>query len=186
MSKGASPENSWVPPSATPVRSPMLVRTFDARDIAPACRLTNHFIQHTAIHFGARPQTDQEFAAMWEEGREKYPWLAAEVEGVGGFSGYAKAGVWRARDAYAPTAEVTVYVDPACHRRGVGRALYAELFRLLRASGFHTAVGGVTLPNEGSVGLHESMGFRHVGTFREVGRKFDQWHDVDWWQLMLT
>lgn len=166
-----------------------MVRTFEERDVAAACALTNHFIRHTAVHFGTSPQSDEAFAAMWRSGREKYPWLTAEGAGEGGspaFAGYAKAGVWRSRDAYAPTAEVTVYVDPAFHRRGVGRALYAELFRRLRAAGFHTVVGGITLPNEGSVRLHESMGFRHVGTFREVGRKFDRWHDTDWWQLILT
>ncbi len=161
----------------------MLVRTFEARDVAPACRLTNHFIERTAVHFGATPQTDEEFEGMWRAGTEKYPWLAAEVGGV--FAGYAKAGLWRARDAYALTAEVTVYVDFAFHRRGVGRALYAELLPRLKAAGYHTAVGGVTLPNEPSIRLHEAMGFTHVGTFREVGWKFDQWHDTGWWQRML-
>ena len=127
--------------------------------------------------------TEAEFAAPWLEGREKHPWLAAELDGE--FAGYAKAGVWRARDAYAKTAEVTVYVDERFHRRGVGRSLYAELFARLESLGFHTAVAGITLPNEGSVRLHEAMGFAYVGTFREVGRKFDAWHDTGWWQLML-
>jgi phosphinothricin acetyltransferase len=161
----------------------MLVRTFEERDVGPACRLTNHFIEHTAVHFGTKPGSEREFAELWKAGREKFPWLAAEQEGE--FAGYAKAGTWRPRDAYALTAEVTVYIDPRYHRRGIGRALYSELLARLRAAGFHTAVGGVTLPNAGSVGLHESMGFRRVGVFREVGRKFDQWHDTEWWQLIL-
>jgi phosphinothricin acetyltransferase len=162
----------------------MLVRTFEARDVGPACRLTNHFIEKTAVHFGSTPASDEEFAAVWRAGCEKYPWLCAEIEGR--FAGYAKAGVWRTREAYAPTAEVTVYIEPEFHRRGVGRALYAELLDRLRAAGFHSAVGGITLPNEGSVRLHQAMGFRHVGTFCEVGWKFEQWHDTDWWQVMLT
>jgi L-amino acid N-acyltransferase YncA len=161
----------------------MIIRTFEARDVGAACRLTNHFIEHTAVHFGARPQTEAEFAELWRPASERHPWLAAELDGS--FAGYAKAGTWRPRDAYALTAEVTVYVDPRFHRRGVGRALYAELFVRLREAGFHTAVGGITLPNEGSVRLHEAMGFRRVGTFREVGRKFERWHDTEWWQLML-
>ncbi|MFM9996644.1 MAG: N-acetyltransferase family protein [Phycisphaerales bacterium] len=161
----------------------MLVRTFEDRDVAHATRLTNHFIRHTAVHFGASPQTEQETAAVWHESRVKYPWLAAEADGA--FAGFAKAGVWRARDAYALTTEVTVYVDPVFHRRGVGRALYAELLVRLRGAGFHTAIGGITLPNTGSVALHEAMDFTHVGTFKEVGRKFDRWHDVGFWQVML-
>jgi len=161
----------------------MLTRHFTADDIASACRLTNHFIEHTVVHFGTSPQTEAEFAAIWHAGRDMFPWLAAEVNGA--FAGYAKAGTWRARDAYAPTAEVTVYVEPAFHRKGIGRLLYGELLARLRAAGFHTAVGGITMPNPGSVALHEAMGFTYVGTFKEVGRKFDAWHDTGWWQIML-
>lgn len=161
----------------------MLIRDFGPGDVGPACALTNHFITNTAVHFGRTPHEHAEFEAMWLAGRVSYPWLAAEVDGR--FAGYAKAGQWRAREAYALTAEVTVYIEPDFHRRGVGRALYGALLDRLRRAGFHTAVGGVTLPNEGSVRLHEAMGFRYVGTFREVGRKFDQWHDTGWWQLIL-
>lgn len=161
----------------------MLIRTFEARDVSPACRLTNHFIEHTAVHFGFTPATEAEFAGLWVAGRDKFPWLMCEVDGV--FAGYAKAGTWRTREAYAPTAETTVYVGLEFHRRGIGRALYSELLARLRAAGFHSAVGGITVPNEGSVRLHEAAGFTYVGTFREAGRKFDQWHDTAWYQVML-
>lgn len=162
----------------------MLVRDFSAADIPAATALLNHFILHTAVHFGLAPQAEHETAAAWNDTRSAYPWLAAEADGR--FAGFAKAGVWRTREAYRPTAEVTVYVVPSFHRRGVGRALYTELLRRLRAAGFHSAVGGIALPNDASVALHRAMGFRHVGTFREVGRKFERWHDTDWWQIMLA
>lgn len=161
----------------------MLVRDFTDRDVAPACALSNHYIQNTAIHFGLHPYTVEEFRSMWTDGKAKYPWLAAEIDGR--FAGFAKGGRWRDREAYQFTVEVGLYVDQSCHRRGVGRALYSELFKRLKAAKFHTVVAGVTLPNEGSVRLHESMGFQNVGVFREVGRKFDAWHDTGWWQLML-
>ena len=70
--------------------------------------------------------------------------------------------------------------------RGVGRALYAALLERLRALGYHAAIAGIALPNEGSVRLHEAVGFEYVGTFREVGRKFEAWHDVGFWQLRWT
>lgn len=166
----------------------MHVRTFEECDIGPACLLTNHFIQNTAIHFGTSVLSDVEFAETWRAagkgGSRGFPWLVAEHEGR--VAGYAKAGMWRARDAYALTAETTVYVDPAFHRRGIGRALYGELLDRLRVAGFHTALGGIAIPNAGSIRLHEAMGFRQVGVFREVGRKFDCWHDTSWWQLMLA
>lgn len=177
-------------PAAATARLPRpLIREFESRDVAPACALTNHFIERTVVHFSVTPHTDAQFAALWRSAVEpapgviRYPWLAAEVNGA--FAGYAKAGQWRTREAYAPTAEVTVYVALDQHRKGVGRALYEALLDRLRRDGFHSAVGGITLPNPGSVGLHEAVGFRHVGTFRECGRKYDAWHDVGWWQAML-
>ncbi len=163
--------------------TPALVRDFEARDVPPANALTNHFIVHTTTHFGAAPAADEDFEALWEKGRGRFPWLAAEVDGR--FAGYAKAGVWRERDAYARTAEVGLYVADGLRGRGVGKGLYAELLGRLRAGGFHTVVAGVTLPNEASVRLHEAMGFTPVGVFREVGWKFGAWRDVGFWQLHL-
>ncbi len=166
----------------------MLIRTFQERDVGGACRITNHFIEHTPVHFGTTAMSEAEFAGVWREGCGRYPWLAAEVIEAGdtALAGYAKAGVWRAREAYARTAEVSVYLDPERTGRGLGRALYAELLTRLRAAGFHTAVAGAVLPNEASGALHESMGFAYVGKFKEVGRKFGSWHDVGWWQVMLN
>ncbi|HYE63200.1 MAG TPA: GNAT family N-acetyltransferase [Phycisphaerales bacterium] len=169
-----------MPPTAP---AGVLVRPFTEHDVAPANALTNHYIQHTAIHFATQPATDAEFRDGWLSTREKFPWFAAEVAGK--FAGYAKAYTWRTRAAYDRTAEVGLYVHPDFHRRGVGRALYAALINDCKARRLHTLVAGIALPNEGSVKLHEACGFTHTGTFREVGRKFDQWHDVGFWQLML-
>jgi phosphinothricin acetyltransferase len=80
---------------------------------------------------------------------------------------------------------VSVYVDERYRRRGIGRDLYAALFKLLRLQGFYAAHAGITLPNPASIGLHESLGFRPVGIYRGVGYKLGAWHDVGWWQLSL-
>lgn len=161
----------------------MNIRPARETDFEPIAELINLFIRGTAIHFGYQPLPADEHLVLWREQRRRYPWLVAEVDGR--FAGYAKAGPWRTRDAYAWTAETTVYVHPDHHRRGVGRALYTELLSRLRDAGFHTAIGGITLPNDASVRLHESMGFRPAGVFREVGWKFEAWHDVGFWQLPL-
>ena len=162
---------------------PVVVRTFAERDLEPACALANHYIEHTAVHFAYRPDTEEQFRHVWLESRERYPWVVAEVEGA--FAGYAKCGVWRAREAYALSAETGIYVSRHVQGRGVGKALYQELIRRARDAGFHLLVAGATLPNEASVKLHESVGFERVGVFTECGRKFDRWHDVIFWQLRL-
>ncbi len=100
--------------------------------------------------------------------------------------GYAYGSEFRARAAYRPTVETTVYVSASSRRSGVGEALYSALFTELRAQRFRTAVAGITLPNEASVRFHEKFGFRKVGVFHRVGRKFDAWHDVGFWEQDLA
>src|SRR5207245_8284325 len=98
----------------------------------------------------------------------------------------AYASAHRSRAAYQWCVEVSVYVDPQAHRRGVGRALYEALFELLRRQGFVNAYAGITLPNPASMGLHQSLGFVSVGIFRRIGFKFDRWHDVAWLHFRLA
>lgn len=101
-------------------------------------------------------------------------------------AGYAYSSAYRPRPAYHLTRETSVYVDPAAHGRGVGRALYDELLRLLREDGMRTVLAVVALPNPGSRALHRASGFEPLGVMREVGRKFDVWIDTEWWQRSLA
>ncbi|MFN0132611.1 MAG: N-acetyltransferase family protein [Phycisphaerales bacterium] len=161
----------------------MLIRPTIEADLPAITSLTNTFIVATPIHFSFEPLPVAEMLHMWREGRDRYPWLTAEVDGR--FAGYAKAGVWRTRAAYQWTAEAGIYVETDCRARGIGSALYAAIIDDLRRRGFHSVIGGVTLPNQASVKLHESLGFEFVGRFRHAGHKFGQWHDVGFWQLPL-
>ncbi len=161
----------------------MMIRPTMQGDFEAFARLINYYIRNTPIHFGLVDVTAANFEAQWRESRNTYPWFTAEIDGI--FAGYAKAAPWRERAAYAKTAEVAIYVEDHAHRTGVGRALYEQLLAALKSRGFHTAIAGATMPNDASVKFHEAMGFIEVGTFREVGTKFDQWHDVRFWQKML-
>jgi len=117
------------------------------------------------------------------ESSARYPWLVAERDGA--VAGYAYGTEHRTRRAYRWAVEVTVYVDARRHRSGVGRELYEALLPLLARQRLQVAVAGITLPNDGSVGLHEALGFRPVGIYRKLGFKFGVWHDVGWWQMRL-
>lgn len=161
----------------------MIVRATIEADFPAIATLTNSFIRSTAIHFGYTEVTARELIEAWRSTCATYPWLTAEVGGA--FAGYAKASVWRTREAYRWTAESGIYVEEPCRTRGVGRALYGALIDELRGRGFHSVIGGVTLPNPASVRLHESVGFEFVGRVREAGHKLGGWHDVGFWQLML-
>jgi len=160
------------------------IRPFTLPDCAPAADLTNIYINTTAIHFGTDPQDAAYFEKLWTSTRDRYPWLTATTDD-GAFAGYAKAGVWRDRAAYFLTPEVGIYISPSAQGKGIGTTLYRALLDELKSRGFHSAIGGITLPNEPSVRLHESVGFVHVGTVKHAGWKFGAWHDVGFWQIVL-
>jgi L-amino acid N-acyltransferase YncA len=141
------------------------------------------FVTDTAVSFEMEPPLVEEFAERIRTAQSRWAWLVAEEAGRA--AGYAYAGSFRARQAYQWSVEVSAYVDPRHHGRGVGRALYERLLAFLIDRGYCTAYAGITLPNEASVRFHEAAGFTPVGVFRRAGRKFGAWHDVGWWQREL-
>jgi L-amino acid N-acyltransferase YncA len=141
------------------------------------------FVSDSATSFETVVPDVAEIRRRIEAQRDRYPWLVFEMDGT--IVGYAYASAHRARQAYQWSVDVSVYVDPRFHRRGIGRALYLALFDLLRRQRFVNAYAGITLPNPSSVGLHQAVGFEPIGVYRQVGYKFDRWHDVMWLHLRL-
>ena len=163
----------------------MLVRHADPeRDAAACVAIYAPYVADTSISFEEAPPTTQQFAAHIAETSARYPWLVVEEDGV--VVGYAYAAQHRARAAYRWAVDVGIYVDPARHGGGAGRMLYEALLELLRRQGLRSAVAGITLPNDASIGLHRALGFEHVGTYRAIGYKHGAWRDVAWWQLRLA
>lgn len=116
-----------------------------------------------------------------------YPWMVATNGAeMGGVLGYAYATRFSEREAYRWAVETTIYIADVAQRQGVGRLLYEALIDTLRAQGFTQAIGRIALPNNQSIGLHESVGFRRAGVFREIGYKQGQWIDVGYWQCELA
>ena len=153
----------------------------DARAIAA---IYAPYVRETAISFEEVPPEADVMASRIASLLEAYPYLV--FEDGGRVLGYAYGSQHRAKPAYRWSVETTVYVDRQAHRSGVGRALYAELLDLLTRQGFHAAFAGIAPPNEGSVGLHEAMGFSYLGTFAEIGFKFGKMQDLGWWRRTLS
>ncbi len=157
-----------------------LARESDGEAVAAIYRPV---VESSPTSFEIDPPGAEEMARRIRDTFPAYPWLVCEVGGR--VAGYAYGMRHRARPAYRWSAEVSVYVGASHHRRGVGRALYLSLFEILAAQGYCTAFAGITLPNSGSVALHEAVGFEPIGVFRRIGHKFGAWHDVGWWQRPL-
>lgn len=142
------------------------------------------FVSDSATSFEVEPPDartmEQRIRDLWKS----FPWLVYEAGGE--VLGYAYASPHRAaRKAYQWCVEVSIYVHAQARKRGVGRALYGSLFDLLRRQGYVNAYAGITLPNPGSLRLHESLGFASIGVYPRIGFKFGAWHDVAWLQLRL-
>ncbi|MFF1833732.1 GNAT family N-acetyltransferase [Streptomyces sp. NPDC058231] len=173
-------------------RTEVQVRPGVEGDLVALTDIYNHYVRETALTFDLVPLTPE----------QRLPWLhshpvdgphrllvAQEVEvdgsGPGAILGYATSSELRPKAAYATSVEVSVYCAPGTVGRGLGTLLYKSLFEALTGEDLHRAYAAITQPNDASVRLHDRFGFRHVGTHAEVGRKFDRYWDVAWYEKPL-
>jgi L-amino acid N-acyltransferase YncA len=159
------------------------IRLAAERDAEQVAAIYAPNVTGSIISFESEPPDAHETRRRIGATLERYPWLVCEHQGR--VLGYAYAGAHRSRAAYQWSVDVSAYVHGEWHRKGIGRALYASLFAVLGLQGFYNAYAGIALPNPGSVGLHEAVGFRPVGVYQKVGYKMGAWHDVGWWHLAL-
>ena len=161
----------------------ILIRLAGEKDASAVRAIYAPIVRDTAISFEYEPPTVGQMRERISELARRYPFLVCESDGR--VLGYAYATAHRKREAYRWAVEVSVFVDQGQRRSGVGRALYTALFRLLRLQGFCQAFAVITIPNPPSIAFHESLGFSHVATFRNVGYKLGFWRDTGWWRLEL-
>jgi phosphinothricin acetyltransferase len=159
------------------------LRLAEARDASACLAIYAPAILERSTSFEYNVPTVDEMARRIAAALPAFPWLVAVRKGE--VIGYAYASRHKERDAYGWSVDVSAYIRGDCHRQGIGRGLYTSLFKLLALQGYRRAWAGVTLPNPGSVGLHEAMGFRKVGVYEKVGWKFGRWHDVAWFGRSL-
>jgi phosphinothricin acetyltransferase len=160
-----------------------VIRDADAADAGRCAAIYAPYVRDTAISFENVPPSVAEMAGRIAEAQRAHAWLVLEIDDE--VVGYAYGGPFMSRAAYQWATAVSVYLDTERRRSGGGRALYAELFDRLAARGHRTALAGIALPNEASVGLHRALGFDLAGTYRRVGWKLGRWHDVAWYQRDL-
>jgi phosphinothricin acetyltransferase len=160
------------------------IRLAELTDAAAIAAIYNHYVEHTAISFEEQAVPVDEMASRISTVLQQgLPYLVAVLDED--VVGYCYATPWKARAAYRYSVEVTVYLKPSAQGRGLGYALYQQLFAALKAAGYHAALAGIVQPNPGSVALHEKCGMTQVALLPDIGFKFGQWHSVGYWQLLL-
>lgn len=162
-----------------------LIRDATPDDLAGVAAIYAHEVLHGVSTFELTPPSVEEMAARLAAVRSHgLPWLVAGDET--GLLGYAYATPFRPRPAYRYACEDSVYVAERARGRGVGRVLLREVIDRARALGLRHVIGAISSGADSpSVSLHRSLGFREVGTYRQVGWKFDRWLDVTLMQLDL-
>lgn len=158
------------------------------RDDLPALvEIYNHYVCETPVTFDTEPFTAEEREAWFSSFSGDGPYRLLVAANGDAIRGYASSSCFKPRKAYDVSVETTIYLDPGSTGDGIGSALYGALLdELLADARLHRAYGGIALPNDASVALHEKLGFKHVGTYREVGRKFDRYWDVAWFEKDLS
>jgi phosphinothricin acetyltransferase len=162
---------------------PLVVRDATTHDAAACAAIYAPYVTDTVITFEYEPPTGPDMVGRIAAAQRRHAWLV--LEDGGRVVGYAYGGPYKERAAYGWSCEVSVYLELGRRRGGGGRALYEALLSRLTELGLRTAVAGMTLPNEASVGLHRALGFEPIGTYRRIGWKHGAWHDVAWVQRAL-
>lgn len=162
-----------------------IVRDAAPGDLPALTAIYNHYIVHTPITFDVKEYEPEQRRQWLEEHQASGRHRLLVATNDSGILGYASTSRWRAKAAYDPTVETSVYVRHDAIGRGIGSTLYAALFEAIAAEDVNTIVAGMTLPNDASRALHEKFGFREVGVFSRVGRKFGRYWDVGWFQRTL-
>ena len=160
-----------------------MIRIVHDSDAPAITDLYRPIVESTAISFETEPPTEEEIRRRIRDLSARYPWLVYEVSGD--LAGFAYASKHKVRAAYQWSVDVSTYVHPELRRRGIARSLYVSLFAILIEQGYFNAFAGIALPNPASVALHESMGFKPLGVFQNVGYKLGAWRSVGCWQLAL-
>lgn len=167
--------------------APVQVRPGGEGDLRALTDIYNHYVRETPITFDLEPLTvDQRRAWLLshpEDGPHRL--MVACEAGDGRVLGYATSSPFRPKAAYSTSVETSVYLAPDAGGRGVGTLLYSALFDALEGEDVHRAYAGIAQPNEASERLHARFGFRPIGVFREVGRKFGSYWDVAWYERPL-
>jgi phosphinothricin acetyltransferase len=162
-----------------------LIRPSRDEDLEAIARIYGHHVLHGTCTFETTPPTVADMTTRRADVLAKgLPWLVAEDGGE--VVGFAYGNWFKPRPAYRFSVEDSIYMDPAAHRKGLGRALLAELLAVLERTGTRKVMAVIgDSDNAGSIGVHRALGFEMVGVVQSCGWKFDRWLDIVMMQKTL-
>lgn len=160
-----------------------MIRDVNIKDAKQIVDIYNYYVLNSIVTLDLVPFSTQDFEEKIETISNQFPFIVYEENNV--LLGYAYANTFRTKPAYNNTVELTIYLKYDELGKQIGKRMYSELLDQLKKQNYHVVIGGLTLPNDASIKLHENLGFEKVAHFKEVGYKFNKWHDVGFWQLIF-
>lgn len=161
------------------------IRNCAPGDYAGVVDIYNHYVENSHATFDISPYSVGERVPWFAQFAETGPHQLLVATRDAGVAGWCCSAPFGTRPGYDVSVETTIYVAPDACGQGIGSSLYGQLLSRLEATGLHGAYAGVALPNDSSVRLHERAGFRKIGVYAEVGRKFERFIDVAWFERRL-
>ena len=160
------------------------IRNAKKENVPSILEIVNYEIKNSTVLYDYKERA-YEFQLNWflNKSKEKMPVIVAEKEGE--ILGFGTFGIFRPWDAYQHSVEHSIYVHRKSRGQGIGKLLLTELINTAKKDGFHTMIAGIDASNEKSILFHKNFGFDEIGTFKEVGYKFDKWLDLTFMQLFL-
>lgn len=161
----------------------LLIRLASEEDLVAINEIYNYYVTRSTCTY---QETDEPIASRRDwlaKHGERHPATVATRNGR--VVGWGSLSAFHTRSAYRFTVENSVYVDPAMHRQGIGKALLADLIQRARQIGYHAVIAIIDSRQPASVALHAKLGFQKVAHYKEIGFKFGQWQDVITMQLTL-
>ncbi len=155
-----------------------MIRMALPSDVPEMLAIYRPYVLDTTYTFEYTVPTQEEFTHRLESYTKQFPWLVWEEDGR--VLGYAYATAPFTRAAYAWCAEISIYLSPAIHGRGIGRQLYAVVEQILWRQGYRVIYSLITTENEGSLRFHQRLGYREFSRFSDCGLKFGRWLGVVW------
>ncbi len=152
------------------------IRQATANDLEAITEIYNEAILKTVATFDTETKTIEQQRKWFEDHSSKNPILVAEENGV--IFGFASLSKYSNRCAYSDTAEISLYIMEEFQGMGIGKKLMKAIIDEGEKVGLHAVIARITDGNEKSIHLHKSVGFKHIGTMKEVGLKFDRRLDV--------
>jgi len=156
------------------------IRVATKDDAVGMLEIYTPFILNSGITQEVEVPSVEDFQQRVISNLKERPWLVCEINNE--IAGYAYAGKHRDRKGYQWCTEPSVYILEKYHGLGIANALYIALFDILKIQGYVNAYAVITLPNDRSIAFHKKFGFEYLTTYKKIGYKLGQWHDVGWMQ----